>query len=138
MRRYFWGDAAFASPDIYKFLEDEGFLYAIRLPKNQVLLEASAICSRDPLAVRRTMCGADYAGFSYRPKAGISATSPDVFAKVEWHHQRAVSPMVGVHRQRNLSRPCPESGDIGRNQSGAKRTQSHHRSASSRTQMDAR
>ena len=38
LRRVFPGDAAFASPDIYKFLEDEGFLYAIRLPKNQVLL----------------------------------------------------------------------------------------------------
>jgi len=40
LRRYFRGDAAFASPDIYEFLEDEGFLYAIRLPKNQVLLES--------------------------------------------------------------------------------------------------
>ena len=40
LRGYFRGDAAFASSDIYKFLEDEGFLYAIRLPKNQVLLES--------------------------------------------------------------------------------------------------
>ena len=37
LRRYFRGDAAFASPDIYEFLESEDFLYAIRLPKNQVL-----------------------------------------------------------------------------------------------------
>ena len=34
LRRYFRGDAAFAAPDIYEFLESEGFLYAIRLPKN--------------------------------------------------------------------------------------------------------
>ena len=31
LRRYFRGDAAFAAPDIYEFLEAEGFLYAIRL-----------------------------------------------------------------------------------------------------------
>ncbi len=30
LRRYFRGDAAFASPDIYEFLEDEGLLYANR------------------------------------------------------------------------------------------------------------
>ncbi len=40
LRRYFRGDAAFASPDIYEFLEGEGFLYAIRLPKNQILQES--------------------------------------------------------------------------------------------------
>ena len=31
LRRYFRGDAAFAAPDIYEFLESEGFLYAIRV-----------------------------------------------------------------------------------------------------------
>ena len=40
LRRYFRGDAAFAAPDIYEFLESEGFLYAIRLPKNQTCLSA--------------------------------------------------------------------------------------------------
>ena len=34
VRLYFRGDAAFASPEIYEYLEAEGFLYAIRLPKN--------------------------------------------------------------------------------------------------------
>ena len=33
-RLYFRGDAAFASPDIYDYLEAEGMLYAIRLPAN--------------------------------------------------------------------------------------------------------
>ena len=42
LRRYFRGDAAFAAPDIYEFLESEGFLYAIRLPKNQILQESIA------------------------------------------------------------------------------------------------
>jgi hypothetical protein len=37
VRLYFRGDAAFASPDIYEFLEAEGFLYAIRLKANKIL-----------------------------------------------------------------------------------------------------
>src|SRR3954463_8647186 len=36
-RRYFRGDAAFANPEVYEFLEAEGASYAIRLPANQVL-----------------------------------------------------------------------------------------------------
>jgi len=36
-RRYFRGDAAFAHPAIYKYLESEGFRYAIRLPSNESL-----------------------------------------------------------------------------------------------------
>ena len=67
LRRYFRGDAAFASPDIYEFLEDEGFLYAIRLPKNQVLQDSIAhlltrLVGRPPDHVRRY-----YASFSYHP-----------------------------------------------------------------------
>ena len=44
VRLYFRGDAAFASPDIYEYLEAEGFLYAMRLPANTVLQEASPTC----------------------------------------------------------------------------------------------
>src|ERR671928_418117 len=36
-RRYFRGDAAFASPEVYRFLEAEGYGYTIRLPANAVL-----------------------------------------------------------------------------------------------------
>ena len=34
LRRFFRGDAAFALPGVYEFLEAEGFGYAIRLPAN--------------------------------------------------------------------------------------------------------
>ena len=102
LRRYFRGDAAFASPDIYKFLEDEGFLYAIRLPKNQVLLES--IChlltrpvGRPPNHVRR-----HYASFSYRAKSWDKARR--VVAKVEWHPSE-LFPRVGFIVT-NLSRPA--------------------------------
>ncbi len=68
MRRSAAVEAAFASPDIYEFLEDEGFLYAIRLPKNQVLQESishllTRPIGRPPNHVRRY-----YASFSYRAK----------------------------------------------------------------------
>jgi hypothetical protein len=36
-RRFFRGDAAFANPETYEFLEAEGIGYAIRLPANRVL-----------------------------------------------------------------------------------------------------
>jgi len=83
LRRYFRGDAAFASPDIYEFLEGEGFLYAIRLPKNQILQESIAHLltrpvGRPPNHVRRY-----YASFSYRAKSWDKARR--VVAKVEWH-----------------------------------------------------
>jgi hypothetical protein len=35
-RLYFRGDAAFANPEIYEFLEGEGIGYTIRLPANCV------------------------------------------------------------------------------------------------------
>ena len=44
VRLYFRGDAAFASPKMYEYLEAEGFLYAIRLPANKVLQECMPIC----------------------------------------------------------------------------------------------
>ena len=83
LRRYFRGDAAFASPDIYEFLEDEGLLYAIRLPKNQVLQESishllTRPVGRPPNHVRRY-----YASFSYQ--AGSWDRKRRVVAKVEWH-----------------------------------------------------
>ena len=66
VRLYFRGDAAFASPDIYEYLEAEGFLYAIRLPANTVLQESIAHLltrpvGRPPNHVRRY-----YANFSYQ------------------------------------------------------------------------
>lgn len=36
-RRYFLGDAVYANPGIYEFLEAEGYKFTIRLPTNVVL-----------------------------------------------------------------------------------------------------
>ncbi len=102
LRRYFWGDASFASPDIYEFLEDKGFLYAIRLPKNQVLLESNCQLltrpvGRPPKGVLRY-----YASFSYQ--AGSWSKKRRVVAKVEWHPGE-LYPRVGFIVT-NLSRPA--------------------------------
>ncbi len=102
LRRSFRADAAFASPQVYELVEDEGFLYAIRLPKNQVLLESIAALltrpvGRPPNPVRR-----DYASFSYR--AGSWSKKRRVVAKVEWR-PGALFPRVGFIVT-NLSRPA--------------------------------
>ena len=94
-RRAFWtpvADAAFAAPEMYEYLESEGFLYAIRLPKNQVLQESIAHLlarpvGRPPNHVRRY-----YASFSYQ--AGSWDKARRVVAKVEWHLGELV-PRVG-------------------------------------------
>ncbi len=83
LRRYFRADAAFASPEVYEFLEAEGFLYAIRLPANRVLQECivyllTRSVGRPPNHVRRY-----FASFSYR--AGSWDKARRVVAKVEWH-----------------------------------------------------
>ena len=102
VRLYFRGDAAFASPDIYEFLEGEGFLYAIRLKANAVLQECIAHLltrpvGRPPNHVRRY-----YTGFSYQ--AGSWDRKRRVVAKVEWHPGE-LYPRVGFIVT-NLSRPA--------------------------------
>ncbi len=82
-RIYFRGDAGFANPDIYDYLEAEGIKYAIRLPANRVLQERighllTRPVGRPPNDVRRS-----YANFTYR--AGSWSRPRRVVAKVEWH-----------------------------------------------------
>ena len=102
MRRYFRGDAAFASPEIYEYLEAEGFGYAIRLPRNQVLQDRVGHLlrrprGRPPHEVRRY-----FASFSYRAASWSKARR--VVAKVEWHPGQ-LYPTVGFIVT-NLSRPA--------------------------------
>src|SRR5512132_144759 len=48
LRRYFRADAAFAMPEIYTFLEAEGFRYTIRLPANRILTAADRSSAAAP------------------------------------------------------------------------------------------
>jgi len=102
LRRYFRGDAAFASPDIYQFLEAEGYSYTIRLPKNQVLQESIAHLLTRPVGRPPNHLRRYYAGFSYQ--AGSWNKKRRVVAKVEWHPGELV-PRVGFIVT-NLSRPA--------------------------------
>ena len=102
VRRFFRGDAAFALPDLYDFLEAEGYKYTIRLKANAILQEAIAYLlkrpvGRPPIEVRRY-----YANFSYRAQSW--KTPRRVVAKVEWHPGE-LYPRVGFIVT-NLSRPA--------------------------------
>ena len=82
-RRYFRADAAFAAPEVYEYLEAEGFFYAIRLPGNQVLQRRishllTRPVGRPPRHVRRY-----YYSFDYQAQSWDRARR--VVAKVEWH-----------------------------------------------------
>ena len=82
-RLYFRGDAAFANPEIYEFLEAEGIGYTIRLPANRVLQDKighllKRPVGRPPHEVRRF-----YASFGYQAQSWKKPRR--VVAKVEWH-----------------------------------------------------
>jgi hypothetical protein len=101
-RRYFRGDAAYANPDIYEFLEAEGYKYTIGLPANAVLHERIAWLlarprGRPPQEVRRF-----YANFSYQ--AASWGKPRRVVAKVEWHPGE-LYPRVGFIVT-NMARPA--------------------------------
>ena len=100
-RRYFRADAAFASPEVYAFLEAEGYGYVIRLPANAVLQRRIAHLlkrpvGRPPHEVRRV-----YASFRYQAQSWDR--SRQVVAKVEWHPGE-LFPRVGF-LVTNLCRP---------------------------------
>ena len=102
LRRLLRGDAAFALPDVYEYLEAEGFQYAIRLPANQVLQNRIAHLltrpvGRPPHYVRRF-----YASFRYQAQSWSRARR--VVAKVEWHPGE-LYPRVGFIVT-NLRRPA--------------------------------
>jgi hypothetical protein len=101
-RLYFRGDAAFANPGIYEFLEAEGIGYTIRLPANRVLQDRvghllKRPVGRPPHEVRRY-----FASFSYEAQSWKKPRR--VVAKVEWHPGE-LYPRVGFILT-NLSRPA--------------------------------
>ena len=82
-RLYFRGDAAFANPEMYEFLEAEGIGYAIRLPANRVLQDRIGYLLKRPIGRPPHEVRRYYASFSYRAQSWNG--SRHVVAKVEWH-----------------------------------------------------
>ncbi len=65
-RRYFRGDAAFAAPELYEFLEEEGYKYTIRLKANAVLQERIGHLLRRPIGRPPHHVQRFHASFSYQ------------------------------------------------------------------------
>jgi len=80
---YFRGDAAFASPDIYEYLEDNSILYAIRLKANNNLYREIDHLMTRPVGRPSIKPKIFFHEFLYR--AASWKKSRRVIAKVEWH-----------------------------------------------------
>jgi hypothetical protein len=89
---YFRGDAAFASPEIYEYLEERGILYAIRIKANARLYDKIEHLLTRPVGRPPKKPRVFYHDFSYR--AASWNKSRRVVAKVEWH-QGELFPRVG-------------------------------------------
>src|SRR6266478_881622 len=101
-RRYFRGDAAFANPEIYEFLEAEGMGYAIRLPANRVVQDKIGHLLKRPVGRPSQEVRRYYASFTYQAQSWNKARR--VVAKVEWHPGE-LYPRVGFIVT-NLARPA--------------------------------
>ena len=121
-RRYFRADAAFASPEVYEYLEAEGYLHAIRLPGNQVLQRRISPLLRRPVgwppkSVRRIF-------YSFDDQAGSWNRARRVVAKIEWHPgellprvgfvvtnlSRTAERVVAFYNRRGTAEPWIEEG----------------------------
>ena len=94
LRRYFRADAAFAQPELYEYLEAEGFEYAIRLPGNDALLRDIEFLLTRPVGRPSHTPVVWYAGFLYQAKSWTKARR--VVAKVEWHSGELFPRLPGV------------------------------------------
>ena len=80
---YFRGDAAFASPDMHEYLEDNKVLYAIRIKANSRLYEEIEHLTVRPVGRPSAKPKTYFHSFSYRAKSW--RRSRRVVAKIEWH-----------------------------------------------------
>ena len=92
IRRFFRGDAAFARPELYEYLEPEGYLYAIRLPANAVLQREIEPFLTRPVGRPPNRPIVWYHDFRYQ--AGSWNKPRRVVAKIEWH-KGELFPRVG-------------------------------------------
>ncbi len=81
--RFFRGDAAFANPNIYRYLEAEGCFYAIRLIGNPILHNKIEHLMTRPVGRPPKKPVVLYYSFQYQ--AASWDKSRRVVAKIEWH-----------------------------------------------------
>jgi hypothetical protein len=99
--RFFRGDAAFARPELYEYLEAEGYLYAIRLPANAVLQREIEPLLTRPVGRPSNRPVVWHHDFLYQ--ASTWDKPRRVVAKIE-HHKAELFPRVGFIVT-NLRRP---------------------------------
>lgn len=92
VRTYFRGDAAFAKPELYAYLETQSLLYAIRLPANEILQRHIAHLLTRPVGRPPKKPVVWFHEFSYQ--ADSWDRSRRVVAKVEWH-EGELFPRIG-------------------------------------------
>jgi len=90
--KYLRADGAFAKPEVYEYLEQEGFRYAIRLPANQVLMRHIDHLLTRPVGRPSKRPIVWCHEFSYQ--AASWQRPRRVVAKVEWHCEE-LFPRVG-------------------------------------------
>ena len=120
--RSFRADAAFANPELYEFLEAEGYEYAIRLPTNEVLhREIEPLLTR-PVGRPANRPVVRYADILYQAQSWKCARR--VIAKVEWHKgelfprvgfivtnlSRSAKQVVRFYNQRGTAEQCIKEG----------------------------
>src|SRR5438270_6739496 len=81
--KFFRGDAAFASPKLFRLLEAESYWYAIRLKANAVLERQIAHLMKRPVGRPSKKPKVFYHGFRYQAQSWDR--SRPVGAKVGWH-----------------------------------------------------
>ena len=93
--RFFRGDAAFADPEVYRFLESEDYFYVIRLKANNLLYGKIEHLLTRPLGRPPKKPIVLYHSFQY--KAASWDTPRRVVAKIEWE---SASSWQGVANER--------------------------------------
>jgi hypothetical protein len=81
--RFFRGDAAFARPELYVYLEEERFWYTIRLPANDILYDRIDHLLTRPVGRPPKKPIVLYESFHYQAASWDKPRR--VVAKVEWH-----------------------------------------------------
>jgi hypothetical protein len=91
-KRFFRGDAGFAKPEIYDYLEQQQYQYAIRLPANNVLYHEIALWLKRPVGRPPKRPLVSFLSFEYQAETWDRPRR--VVAKVEWHRGE-MFPRVG-------------------------------------------
>jgi len=127
IRKLFRGDAAFAMPELYEFLEAENYRYAIRLPGNNVLYPKIQHLMKRPVGRPPARPIVLYHSFEYQ--AGSWDKLRRVVAKVEWHRDElfprvgfvvtnmhgGAKPIIDFYNRRGTAEQCIKEGKVALN-----------------------